>query len=120
MRVAIFVSVALLAALSARLAGAQTAEQLLQSCEPEGREIERVDLHQTVCRHYLSAVASTHQFMVITVNATPIFCAPDEITRDQVRRIFVKWATGNPEYLHYGAVTAALAAFSEAYPCADP
>ncbi len=118
MRAAIFVSVALLA-LSARPAGAQTAGQLLQSCEQEGRRIERFELHQTVCHHYLSAVAGTHQFMVITVNATPIFCAPGKITLDQARRIFVKWATGNPEYLHYGAVTAALAAFSETFPCKE-
>ena len=45
------------------------------------------------------------------------FCQPDEVTLEQLRRIYIKYATEHPEDLHLTAAGVALNAFVEAFPC---
>ena len=45
------------------------------------------------------------------------FCQPDEVTLEQLRKIYVKYANEHPEELHLTAAGIAVNAFVEAFPC---
>ena len=44
-------------------------------------------------------------------------CLTVGITGEQLRKVFVKYANENPEYLHLGASGMVLNAFARAFPC---
>lgn len=45
------------------------------------------------------------------------FCVPDNITRPQILRIYVKYLDNHPELLHYGAGSLLSFALAESFSC---
>jgi hypothetical protein len=49
----------------------------------------------------------------------PAFCAPQGVTADQGKKIFLKWMEEHPESLHEDAAAHAFVALMKAFPCPE-
>lgn len=45
------------------------------------------------------------------------FCIPDEVTRFELIRVYMKFIDENPTYLHNAAIWGVINAFNKSYPC---
>jgi len=76
-----------------------TGGQLLSECRSDNVAI------QNDCIIYLSDIS----------DAT--FCAPNGVTQEQLRKIYIKYASENPQTLQSEATSTAIDAFRAAFPC---
>ena len=84
---------------------------VLSACESES-----VD-KQNKCVSYLGGIADATSTWIDWGMMSQKFCQPDEVSLEQLRRIYIKYATEHPEDLHLTAAGVALNAFVEAFPC---
>ena len=87
------------------------AGDVLAACESEG-----VD-KQNKCVVYLAGIVDATTSWVDWDMMPKKFCQPDEVTLEQLRKIYVKYANEHPEELHLTASGIAINAFIEAFPC---
>ena len=86
--------------------------RMLSSCESESIT------NQNLCIYYLAGIADAHETLR-NWNNLPAkhFCPPKDVGGDQLRKIFIKYANDNLQYLHQDAGGFALGAFAIAFPC---
>ena len=70
-----------------------------------------------VCAQYISGISDLNALFV-GVFGTSLFCLPKiGLAREQLIRIFLKWAEEHPSRLHESRRSAVVSAFAEAFPC---
>jgi hypothetical protein len=75
------------------------------------------DLGKVACIRYLMGIADGIR-MADYISKRQTICIPAQgISGDQVRLVFIKYATDNPAELHESARVSALLAFLKAFPC---
>ena len=87
------------------------AGEVLSACESES--VDR----QNKCVSYLAGIVDATTTWVDWEMMPKKFCQPDEVTLEQLRKIYVKYANEHPEELHLTAAGIAVNAFVEAFPC---
>ena len=87
------------------------AGDVLSACESES-----VD-KQNKCVVYLAGIVDATTTWVDWDMMPKKFCQPNEVTLEQLRKVYVKYASKHPEELHMTAAGIAVNAFVEAFPC---
>jgi len=94
------------------LAGYYTGSNLVSYCESE------LIHDQNSCRRYLSGISDAQDSLYrLELLTDRTFCIPDRITNEQLREIFIKYASEHPQDLELVASGMAINAFRMAYPC---
>ncbi len=101
---------------------------LLDTCNPAVKYLDKnLDLqgedaaYPGICAGYLLGIDDINSYsftsMKFTHDASPRYCPPKNSNFSQIARIIVKYLKNNPEKLHLPAVTLALTALHDAWPC---
>lgn len=88
-----------------------SAGEVLSACESES-----VDKHNK-CVSYLGGIVDATSIWVDWGMMSKKYCQPKEITLEQLRKIYIKYANEHPEELHLTASGIAINALIEAFPC---
>jgi len=92
-------------------ANGKTINDLVQACDEGATAVEF-----GFCTGYiLAAVESAENYSI--VNNTNLLCLPEEWTVGQGMKIFLKWASENPERLHEQALAGVVASNYQAFKC---
>jgi hypothetical protein len=104
----------LLAALVPSLgSAAPTGNDLLKECRAADNPSDALEEGEALsCVQYIGGVADAFAYLEPTR-----YCPPDYVTRDQTRRIVVKWLNAHPEKLHHDAAVLTLEALVNTFPC---
>jgi hypothetical protein len=97
------------------------AEDILVRCVEgqEGNSLGNSNVLLNVCESYLAgSVDATYTWAELGYIPKK-FCIPQAVTISQLRRIFVKYASENPERLHLKASSLSVEAFRMAFPCSS-
>jgi hypothetical protein len=100
-------------------ADADTGYDLYQTCtKGEDRRDPLYDIYNARCTAYLSGVWESASG-IADIYGLKILCnqGAGKIQRGQVVLLFMNWAQRNSQYLGRSAADAAIAAFSDAFPC---
>ena len=109
-------AVVLFLLLSRSAIGAQTAEQLLRHCESSSSM-------SSYCAGYIAGFydgGTTSDYGKLELRTCPPVSDSGlniEVTYSQMARVYIKWAQGHPEKLHWHDWQAVRQALAEAWPC---
>jgi hypothetical protein len=67
-----------------------------------------------LCEMYLVGV---HDATTTLTGEDQTFCVPEKVIGEQLRKVFVKYVTDNPQVLHASASSITILAITEAFPC---
>ena len=105
-------------------AGAQTLDELLQSCEAitnaaHPAHADTIDIPRAglPCWYYMAALQSASVLVDSEGKRLLGVCAPPDATLIDHVRIFVRYARRNQKEVSDNAAAVAVMALSEAYPC---
>ena len=84
---------------------------LLEDCEDAGS-----NFNSGYCLGFIHGMCSMHDYAARKYSAR-LYCAPDEVTNGQVRRIIIKFLKDHPNRLHETDLILAVDALREAFPC---
>jgi len=96
-----------------------TSEELIGLCKTvEGTAQSDTSL---LCLTYISAFTDGYNVAMARFNKEKQagFCPPQEVTRQQMAKVIVKYGTDHPNQLWVGGALFTALAFKDAYPCQE-
>ncbi len=69
------------------------------------------------CYGYLGGVGDYHRALAASGELQPIYCAPEDISREQARTMLVEWAETNSDRMAEPAIIGLLRAAEDLFPC---
>jgi hypothetical protein len=88
-----------------------SANTVLPDCENESIAV------QNDCVMYLAGVVDATETWIAFGQVREVFCIPNDVNLDQLRKIFIKFANEHPEDLHSNAGSVVINALFKAFPC---
>ena len=92
-----------------------SADEMLMNCESESLD------RRNTCLGYLAGVVNAQEDTVKWVDGEEdfpkLFCIPESVRPNQLRKIFIKYANERPEVLHTAADSMVSSAIEGTFPC---
>jgi len=112
LRILTFITIAVISAGSPAHAGFFIGAKLLPLCESGSASENRA------CEMYLVGITDAYDGLQRLGGLTrEYFCLSKGVSLPQIRKIFIKYANENPQYLQLPASRLVIGAFAEAFPC---
>ncbi len=89
----------------------KTALDLKSVCEASSKSV------LPACQGLIRTATEMHHLVALTRPGSALYCLPTNVNLDQLRLIYVKWASDNPEVLHTAAAWGVAAALTDHFPC---
>jgi hypothetical protein len=89
-----------------------TVEQLLFYCDSQ------ILTNIAYCRGIIDTLSTTVSVLLEERQDTKKICYAEDVSYDQIRLVFIKWAKAHPENLHKAASFSVYDALAEYFPCA--
>lgn len=110
---------------SLTIASAITSDELLKNCQEAVDDNVHSYLKAGLCYGYIDGFQGMHYNMAYILSYPDtskgekflLFCIPEDVTRQQLAKIIVKYLNDHPEELHYSAHTTLYVIFKKYFPC---
>lgn len=100
----------------------QKAAEFVKMCDHSGHQPTTTSeaMDEAFCIGFFRGYLDAKQFSTIAHKRnTEMFCEPDGVNGEQLRKIFLKWMNDHPESLHEDSDLMLLASLMRAFPCKE-
>lgn len=93
--------------------------ELLDHCVQAQDKVKTANHDAGRCFGFISGVTDLYDILISEAIVKPTYCPPHNVTLIQMVNVVVEYLQKHPEDLHYSASSLVMAAYAEAFPCAQ-